>query len=61
MAKVSLDRVMEAVESGESVGFCLACGSEAYGVEPDAREYECEECGARKVYGAEEVLFMVVG
>jgi len=43
----------------ENPGFCLACGSDAYGCEPDAREYECEECGAGLVYGAEEVLMMM--
>jgi len=40
------------------MGFCLACGADAEGVEPNARGYECEECGARKVYGAEECLIM---
>jgi hypothetical protein len=25
-------------------------------VEPDARKYECESCGANSVYGAEELL-----
>ena len=57
--KIDLDAVMEAAESGEGIGFCLACGDEAYGVEPDARKYECESCGANKVYGAEEILLMV--
>lgn len=37
-------------------GFCIACGEEAYGVEPDARKYQCESCGVRAVYGAEELL-----
>jgi len=37
-------------------GFCIACGDEAYGVEPDARQYQCESCGARAVYGVEELL-----
>jgi len=37
-------------------GFCKACGAEAYGVEPDARDYPCEECGAHKVFGAEELI-----
>jgi predicted RNA-binding Zn-ribbon protein involved in translation (DUF1610 family) len=59
MANVSLEQIMEAIESDDYVGFCLACGSEAYGVEPDARKYECEDCGERKVYGAEELLMMV--
>ena len=39
-------------------GYCLKCHSEAYGVEPDARHYECEECGAHGVYGIEELLMM---
>lgn len=39
-------------------GFCLACGEEAGGCEPDAREYACECCGEMEVYGAEEVLMI---
>lgn len=42
----------------EDGGYCLACRSEAYGIEPDAREYTCESCGAPSVYGAEELLLM---
>ena len=42
----------------EDLGFCLACGAEAYGVEPDARRYPCESCEAPKVYGLEELLVM---
>ena len=57
--KLTVDRIVEAAESGEDMGFCLACGADAYGVEPDARQYECDECGAEKVYGAEELLMMV--
>ena len=59
MPKITIDRIIAAVESGEDMGFCLACGDEAYGVEPDARKYECESCGKEKVYGAEELLLMV--
>jgi len=59
--KISLDRITEAIESDDCRGFCLACGADAYGVEPDARGYECEECGANRVYGAEELLIMAVG
>jgi len=59
MAKLTLDRVIQAVESDEYIGFCVACGAEAYGVEPDARKYECEACGKPKVYGAEELLLMI--
>lgn len=57
---IPLKRVMEAVENGEDVGFCIACGDETYGVEPDARNYECPVCGAAKVFGAEETLLMVM-
>ena len=59
MPKISMQQIIDAVESGEDMGFCLACGDEAYGVEPDARKYECESCGKEKVYGAEELLLMV--
>lgn len=51
-------RVLAAVEADDNLGFCLACGADAFGVEPDARKYECDECGAHRVYGAEEVLIM---
>ena len=44
-AKVTIDQVMDAVEQDDNLGFCLACGEEAMGVEPDARRYECESCG----------------
>lgn len=41
-----------------TVGGCTACGELAYGVEPDARGYVCEGCGAESVYGLEELLLM---
>lgn len=57
---VTVDRVTEAVERGQSIldnpGFCTLCGADADGVEPDARKYECEACGEPGVYGAEELL-----
>jgi hypothetical protein len=39
-------------------GICLACGEAQDGCEPDACQYECENCGAAQVYGAEEVILM---
>jgi hypothetical protein len=39
-------------------GFCVACGAEQGGCEPDARRYRCEACGEHAVYGAEELLWM---
>lgn len=56
---VTIDRVMQACESDEYLGFCRACGEEAEGVEPDAQSYECDACGEQEVYGAEELLLMI--
>ena len=50
----------EAVANGDSTGFCKQCGAEAEGVEPDARDYVCDECGEEAVYGAEEILLATV-
>ena len=57
---ITEDRVLEAVERHvttlDDPGFCLECGVDAHGVEPDARWYKCESCGAFQVFGAEELL-----
>lgn len=44
----------------DNPGFCLACGQEADGCEPDAEGYECESCGEAAVYGADELLIYMV-
>jgi len=45
---ITIDRVIAAVEAEtfglENPGFCLACGEDAFGCEPDARNYTCELC-----------------
>ena len=42
-----------------SDGACLGCGILVVGgMEPDAREYECESCGEFKNYGMAELLVM---
>ena len=56
--KIDPDTLMKAARSDEHMGFCTTCGTEAYGIEPDARRYTCDECGAATVYGAEELLIM---
>lgn len=62
---ITVDRVLEAVEaqftSLDNPGFCIACGADADNCEPDAREYRCESCRQRTVYGAEELLMMIGG
>lgn len=61
---LTIERISEAVERGcsslDNPGFCIACGEDADGCEPDAREYECEHCGKMKVYGAEELLMRMI-
>lgn len=59
--KVTTEQIITAAERDDDTGICLACGEEQGGCEPDAREYECELCGERQVYGAEELLVMRVG
>jgi hypothetical protein len=52
---ITLDTILAAV-ADDYIGICIRCGQEQEGVEPDARKYECESCGAYAVYGAEELL-----
>jgi len=53
-----VEKAIVLAENGEQAGFCLACGAEHDEIEPDARKYECEQCGEYKVYGAEEIVLM---
>jgi hypothetical protein len=58
------EKIMEAAENSmfgtANPGFCVFCGNEQDGCEPDARKYECENCGEKGVYGAEELLMHIV-
>ena len=57
--KKILEQAMDLLDEGEdTAGLCLACGEYHDGVEPDARNYTCEACGANKVYGLEEIVLM---
>jgi hypothetical protein len=60
---ITAARVAEAVRRShltlDNPGFCIKCGAEAEGVEPDAQGYECETCDEAGVYGADELLFMM--
>lgn len=42
---------------GEYIGLCAECGEERMQTEPDAREYPCESCGLKAVFGAESYAF----
>jgi hypothetical protein len=57
-------RVLDAVERSnlglDDPGFCIVCGNEQGGCEPDARRYTCDACGQAQVFGAEELLFLLM-
>ena len=55
---ITADRIETAIAEDADAGFCTACGTDAEGVEPDARQYRCDACGEHEVYGAEELAFM---
>lgn len=45
----------------ENYGWCRQCRDLSYGsVEPDAENYECDECGKNQVFGIEQGLIMGV-
>ncbi|GAG04698.1 unnamed protein product [marine sediment metagenome] len=54
--KITMKRVMAAVQRDDYTGFCKECGASQDQCEPDARNYHCESCGANAVDGAEEFL-----
>lgn len=58
---ITEDRIVAAIERSyvtlDNPGFCVACGADADGCEPDARNYKCEQCDERQVFGAEELMF----
>ena len=60
---ITVERVSEAVYRRMTTlgnpGFCLDCGADADGCEPDARHYRCEACGLLAMFGADEILLMI--
>jgi len=62
---ITTDRVLDACQRNayglDNPGFCTSCGEEADACEPDARQYPCDFCDERAVYGAEELLIHVAG
>jgi hypothetical protein len=63
-SSVTPERLTEALtryqQTLDNPGFCLSCGAEAEGCEPDARRYHCDECGQPAVFGAEELVLMTM-
>lgn len=56
---ITYQRVREAIALDTQEGFCRKCGESQDCVEPDARNYKCESCGADEVFGAEELLYLI--
>ena len=52
----TLEQIMAADD--EMAGFCIVCGHLQGCCEPDARNYACEVCGDKTVFGAQELVFM---
>jgi hypothetical protein len=59
LSRVDPDAVLAAVQADDQLGFCVHCGAEAGGVEPDAEGYKCYACGQLAVYGAEQLLLLL--
>lgn len=61
---LTLERVTEATQREmttlDNPGFCIKCGEEQDGCEPDAEQYTCENCNKRAVYGAAQLLLYMI-
>ncbi len=53
------ETVFNAIARDDSTGFCVECGAEVGGTEPDREKMRCEACGLYGVFGAENVLFLL--
>jgi len=56
--EAQLDVAMDQMSLDAGYGLCLACGVEVDGLESDARNMKCYDCGEFAVSGAEEVVLM---
>lgn len=60
--RITAERLIAAFEADGfglgGTGFCLACGEEVEACEPDAGPITCPSCGAKRVYGAEQIAIM---
>lgn len=61
---LTVERIQDAAMRQEMTldnpGFCIACGHEQEGCEPDMRNGKCEHCGCHKVHGASELLMSII-
>lgn len=62
MSLPTIEDVTEMIQNDEMAGWCRDCGDWTHwNCEPDARGYECPDCGKNTVIAAEELLFHMVG
>jgi hypothetical protein len=54
MVKILMEETHECIVN--NYGICINCGAIGQFAEPDAREYECEECGENAVFGCEQAI-----
>lgn len=55
---LDIDEIINAAQRDDNTGFCISCGGDVDGVEPDARSYNCPHCSRQSVYGAEQLILM---
>jgi hypothetical protein len=59
MKKIQLDQsTFDDFAHDDSVGICVRCHTEVFGVEPDARGYVCDICEKPTIYGFAELVLM---
>ena len=62
-SSLTFDHVLNAAKDSMfgmgTTGFCLACGSDQEGCEPDMESGKCETCEERKVMGAANLMIML--
>ena len=55
-AMIRLTEAMLCNALENNVGYCIVCGADHDGCEPDASRYRCDNCRSGSVYGAELCL-----
>jgi len=52
--------IMEARFDENNPGFCLICGEKTIGIDPDAKNYKCESCGAEQVFDLRWLMMEII-
>ena len=58
MITITNNELEDILYSIDNIGYCVCCGMDYCGIEPDARNYPCDCCGRDEVYGVSELLMM---